>query len=109
LDGLPLKTLTSEDNEGGVTLQPGDLFQIRLPENPTTGYSWQLADWDQAVATKTRDQFLPSGSMELGAGGHHVWEFIANAPGKTMLRLENRRSWERSSTAQSFLLTVLVT
>jgi inhibitor of cysteine peptidase len=108
LDGIPLKTVGSQDNGSSLTLQTGDSLQIRLPENPTTGYRWQLADWDEAVAKKTRDQFFPPATAQPGAGGERVWEFVANAPGKTVLRLDNRRSWEAGSPAQTFSLKVQV-
>lgn len=104
-----MKTLTVEDNGSALNVQSGDSFQIRLPEKPTTGYRWELADWDKSVARKTRDQFSPPTTTQPGAGGEHVWEFVADAPGKTILRLDNRRAWETGSPAQSFSLKVQVT
>jgi inhibitor of cysteine peptidase len=104
-----VKTITSQDNGSALTLQAGDSFQIQLPENPTTGYRWELGNWDEAVARKTRDQFSQPATAQPGAGGEHVWEFVANSPGKTTLRLDSRRSWEAGSAAQTFSLTVRVT
>ncbi len=103
-----MKTITLQDNGSALALQVGDSFQIQLPEKATTGYRWELADWDEAVVRKTRDQFSPPATAQPGAGGEHVWEFVATSPGKTTLRLDSRRSWEAGSPAQTFSLRVQV-
>ena len=35
--------VTEKDNGAALKLQPGDQVAVRLPGNPTTGYTWELA------------------------------------------------------------------
>jgi inhibitor of cysteine peptidase len=107
-DGVRLKIYSDQDEGASVSLRSGETFEIRLSENPTTGYRWQLADWDRTVLDIRRDEFRPPGTAERGVGGKHVWEIAARAPGRTSLRLGYSRSWESGSPARTFSLDVSV-
>lgn len=109
MDGVTLKTLTVRDNGTTFQLQSGSPFEIRLAENRTTGYHWDLSAWDESVVKKTSDQFIPPETTTPGAGGEHVWGFTANKPGNTSLRLEYRRSWGTAPPAQTYSVNVTVT
>ncbi|NQE87276.1 protease inhibitor I42 family protein [Nocardia terpenica] len=70
-----------------VTLTVGQELAIALPDNPSTGYRWQLADFDQGVMHQEGDpQFRPTNIMP-GSPGTSVWTFTASAPGNTRLDL----------------------
>jgi inhibitor of cysteine peptidase len=104
-----MRTYSEQDDGASVSLLPGDAFQVRLSENPTTGYRWRLLDWDHSMVDVTLDQFQPPGTSSHGAGGEHLWEFAARGPGQSLLQWVYRRRWEAASSARSFSLRVLVT
>jgi predicted secreted protein len=103
-----MRIYTDRDDGASISLRCGEMFEIRLSENPTAGFRWQVDDWDRAVLDIRRDEFRPPGTSEHGAGGEHRWEFAALAPGKISLRLAYGRSWESGSPARTFSLNVSV-
>jgi inhibitor of cysteine peptidase len=102
-------TYTERDNGASVALAPGDAFEVRLAETPTTGYHWYLAAWDRAILTVRRDEFHPPATLRPGAGGEHVREFVARAPGTLSLHLAYRRRWRSGAPAKTFSLDISVT
>jgi predicted secreted protein len=107
-DGEPLTSYGEQDNGASVSLKPSESFELRLAENPTTGHRWHLAEWDHSILEVTRTEFHPPATPLAGAGGEHVWEFVARAPGTLSLRLAYRRGGS-ASPAKVFSLLVSVT
>jgi predicted secreted protein len=105
-----VRSYSEQDDGTSVSLASGEAFQVHLTENPTTGYRWHLIDLDRSILDLTLDEFQPSGTASYGAGGEHLWEFVARAPGQCFLQLAYRRRWEASSrSTKSFSLRVSVT
>ena len=104
-----MKIYSDQDDGTSVSLTPGDVFQVSLTENPTTGYRWRLIDWDRSILDVTRDEFQTPGTSSYGAGGEHLWEFIARAPGQGFLQWAYLRRWEPATPTRSFSLRVSVT
>jgi inhibitor of cysteine peptidase len=78
-----------------VTLAIGQTIEIRLKENPTTGFHWQLMANDGAICAMTCDAFEgPSGPP--GQGGEHSWKFETVRPGGCDLEFRYRRRWGNS-------------
>jgi inhibitor of cysteine peptidase len=103
-----VRVYTEQDDGASIALAAGDSLQIRLAENPTTGYRWQLEAWEQTVLVVTRDEFVPPGPARHGTGGEHLWEFVARAAGRASLRLTYRRVWSSAPPTRSFSLSLLV-
>jgi inhibitor of cysteine peptidase len=79
-----------------ITAAAGQEFKITLQCNPTTGYQWQLAKPPDAKLVKLlRSEYKPSESKLLGAGGQMLWKFQAIEEGRTELRLDYIRPWEK--------------
>jgi len=57
----------------------------------------------------TLDEFQTSSTSSQGAGNEHLWEFVACAPGHSLLQLAYRRRWESVPPTRSFSLRVSVT
>lgn len=106
MDG-ELTIYTDQDNGAAISLTPGGSFEVRLSENPTTGYRWRLAQWDPSILELTRDEFHPGDVARAGAGGEHRWAFVARAPGRSSLQLASRRR-ESATPAKTFSLDVSV-
>ncbi len=83
------------DNDRGKTFttQVGDIITIRLAENPTTGYRWDVGAVDKLIEFQGADyQTTPRPS--LGSGGTRIFHFKAKAIGTAQIQLKLRRSWE---------------
>jgi inhibitor of cysteine peptidase len=90
-----------------VTVTPGDRLEIRLEENPTTGFRWCVEGDKTGVLNLEHDAFIHPVSRISGAGGTRKFIFIVAKQGHAMLRVSYRRSWEKRKPPQAtFELTV---
>jgi inhibitor of cysteine peptidase len=87
-------TITRAQHEGVVAVARGDATVIELPDQPTTGYRWEIDSVDPALVEIEGSEFGSSGPG-IGAGGIATWRLRARAPGRTRLEFARRRPWER--------------
>ncbi|MHB9112153.1 MAG: protease inhibitor I42 family protein [Thermoleophilia bacterium] len=92
-------TVTDVNSGETIELQQGQKLILRLPGNPSTGYSWSQAGTSAGVLTAdgsfTFEQDQSGGNPPPpGAGGTEVCTFTATAAGQQNLQLEYKRSWE---------------
>jgi len=110
--GSQAATLTEADDGTRIELSPGQILTITLPSNPTTGYSWQVAQIDPKTLKQQGEAEYQqsSGSKDLvGAGGTETFRFEALQPGETTLQLAYHRPWEIGvPPIQTFSVTVIV-
>lgn len=87
----------NEHNDGGqISAQVGDTIEIRLAENATTGYRWELDGLDPhffKLEQATGD--YQTGSV--GSGGDAVFRIKVHAAGTSTLSLKNWRRWEKEA------------
>lgn len=89
--GMQILVFGQEDNGKNVTVSEGSDISLKLPENPTTGYSWNLSH--SAGLALISDEYIPPGSQLIGAGGSHEWVFHAAGKGDQAIHAEYRRPW----------------
>lgn len=72
----------------------GESFDIKLAENPTTGYRWALTRLPESFYLLS-DYYVPDQPMKAGSGGNHYFTFVAVKP-KTEGTFDfyMLRSWE---------------
>ena len=89
--------LNGDNNNQTVALDQGQVVELSLTGNPTTGYSWSDAETpDQNVLVETSHFYIsPSGAV--GSGGAEHWVFRAVGAGTTQLNLVYSRPWEKSA------------
>ena len=102
-------TLTRADDGRTVDLSSGDALELRLKENPTTGYQWALEpDGGAVLALEASDYVAPTGPA-VGGGGERVFTFKARQAGSATVRLKLWRAWEgEKSITERFAATVHV-
>jgi inhibitor of cysteine peptidase len=85
------------ESSGSLKLKVGDTFVIKLESNPTTGYSWSLAESDSKVVKQVSSVYEPEKTAPniVGSGGTEVWTFKAFAKGETKLTFNYARPWEK--------------
>ncbi|MBI5719636.1 MAG: protease inhibitor I42 family protein [Burkholderiales bacterium] len=99
--------LTAADDGRTLELRAGSEVVIRLPENPSTGFRWEI-DTDKAYVTVERQRFEQR-SDRVGGGGESSWVLRASTPGVTTVKLMLWRPWEGERAAiQRFVVTLRI-
>jgi inhibitor of cysteine peptidase len=81
---------------------------IRLDENPTTGYSWNVTS-SQGLEY-VNDTFIPPETQLIGAGGVHEWEYRAPETGDAEFSAIYKRPWEETTGNETmFSMTFTIT
>lgn len=93
---------------GTVEVQVGDEVVLRLPENPATGYRWELDAARGALELADDSYVRPRGSAGVGAGGERHFRFRATEAGATRVQLRLARGWETGAPAEEGSVAVTV-
>ncbi len=76
-------------------------FEVRLSENPTTGFQWTLKDYDKKRFSFIKDSYVSASTKRMGASGVHIFyfkqEYDTSCPESTELVFRHARSWEADS------------
>jgi inhibitor of cysteine peptidase len=99
--------VTEEQNGATVTVNTGAMITVRLPENPTTGFTWNLTTTNGLqIINDTYKPTYTTGKM-VGSGGTHIWDISAVATGEQKITGVYMRSWEPvSGNETDFSMTV---
>jgi inhibitor of cysteine peptidase len=102
-------TLTRTDNDTTKEVHVGVRIVVQLPENPTTGYSWEVDSSNDRII-RLRSSVYSHGSPDrVGGGGERSFTFEAMGVGTDEIRLKNWRKWQgEQSIAERFVVTVRV-
>jgi inhibitor of cysteine peptidase len=103
-------TLTEGDHGRTVSVRRGDVVEVSLPENPTTGFRWAVEGFEGAgVSLLSAALSPPPADAGVGRGGVRVFRFAAGSAGNARLRLKRWREWEgEGSIAARFDVTLNV-
>lgn len=87
-------TYTGADTS--INVKVGEVFDIRLASNQSTGYSWHVENnYGALVFVKGKDYISPEDG-KIGSGGDEVWHFEALAKGEAKLIFFYSRSLDKS-------------
>ncbi len=90
--------LEEPDNGSDIFLAQGDAIQVRLPSNPTTGYSWSVAaNAPSVLAPVGEAKFEPAAKPLPGAAGTQRFEFRVVGGGGAFLELVYARPFEKDA------------
>jgi len=85
-----------DDNGREMQLKKGQTLVVTLEGNPTTGYSWEVAEpLDEQVLRQAGEPEFQQESDLVGAGGVQILRFEAVNAGKMTLKLIYHRPWEK--------------
>lgn len=106
---MPEIILSPADQGKTIPTQVGAIVLIRLAENPTTGYRWELTTIDDRYIELQQSDYLPPASANMGSGGTRTFQFKTKAAGTSTLHLILRRSWEAPDKAiEQFSVTLQI-
>jgi inhibitor of cysteine peptidase len=105
--------LDENDNGRKIQLSQDEDFIITLASNPSTGFSWQVAEIDESILRQVGEsEYVISDQPNQpipGEGGKEVFRFVTVSPGKTTLSLFYTRPWEETDEPEkSFSIEVSV-
>jgi len=101
--------IVQSDQGSEFQVHPGDLIVVRLPENPTTGYRWELDVADDRIIALQDSDYSTASSAGIGGGGMRTFSLEAHRPGTVRVRLRLRREWEPEEAAvDCFEVTIRV-
>jgi inhibitor of cysteine peptidase len=94
-----MATITLSENDSGKTIEvtQGDTIEIRLPENPTTGYQWAVEEVDENILTLQSSEYVLPQDPRIGEGGTRVVQFQAKQARSGEVALKYWREWEGDS------------
>ena len=91
---MPEILITQSDQGRTIEVNQGDLIVIRLAENLTTGYGWELEAVDSKVLELLDSDYSEDRGELMGSGGTRTFRFQAESPGNQQIQLGYRRPWE---------------
>jgi inhibitor of cysteine peptidase len=98
--------LNDQDRGRTVEVEAQSIVTVRLDENPTTGYRWNVETADRLELVG--DSFEKTGDA-IGAGGIRVFQFRASETGSHRLGIRKWRDWEgENSIIERFYSTIVV-
>ena len=77
-----------------LEIDQGEVIMVTLPENPSTGYQWQLAK--PITLLKTEETYLAGEAKAgmVGVPGKKIFKFTAEKLGQDEIHLVYVRPWE---------------
>ncbi len=110
-----VQTITEDDAGTTVRLAPGEVVEVSLASNATTGYAWHLEDdeLDTDVVQVASSDYVPdptpAGEPLAGSGGVEVWRFRAQAAGSATIAMTYSFGEEPDvQVAEEFTFTIVV-
>ena len=103
-------TASLSDSGGKASLVPHQPLVVRLPANPSTGYSWTYSiTGNDVLRLESVNGEAPAPNGMVGVPGDQVWSFRAQGSGRAVLTYVYERAWEKNAPpAKTFTLTVEV-
>ncbi|MEI7856908.1 MAG: protease inhibitor I42 family protein [Methanomicrobiales archaeon] len=101
--------VTDEQNKATIAVTQGNIITVKLPENPTTGYQWNLTTTPGLNVIS--DSYVPTDTTGklMGSGGIHIWDISATATGEQKIEAIYKRSWmQTTGNETNFSMTVMV-
>lgn len=90
--------LEEPDSGSMIYLTQGDALSVRLPSNPSTGFTWSVAANAPSVLQPGGDpRFEPPPTPRAGAGGFQTLDFRVAGGGMALLQLVYRRPFEKDA------------
>jgi inhibitor of cysteine peptidase len=87
------KVVTNADNGKTVTIKMGDVLEVRLNANPTTGYMWYLEKQSTPLLKPSGQTQTQPPQGVLGAPVVQIFDYATTGKGTGVLLLHYVRSW----------------
>ena len=100
--------LAKEDRSKTIEVTVGDILEITLPENASTGYVWKPGKMDTSIVKFRKKDTRPPKPGLMGGGTKVTMLFDVIGAGKTEFRLIARKHPKNSGeSGQTYRLTII--
>lgn len=89
------KVVTDADKGSTVHLKMGDVLEVRLSSNPTTGYAWSVDPKSTPLLRQTSQSQSPAAQPGVGRPIVQIFRFQPTGKGMGVLLLHYVRSWQK--------------
>jgi predicted secreted protein len=89
------RTITDADKEGSVQLETGDILEVHLKSNPTTGYMWYVHAKSTHLLKLIGQSETQAPEPGVGRPVIQIFKFQPRGPGDGLLLFHYVRSWEK--------------
>jgi len=100
-----MQQFNEEDDTTEVDIPNGEVFEISLSENPTTGFRCDLESRGEPACIMVSEYFSRNSDTPGTRGSHHC-NFRTVAPGTSTIELTYRRHWQKGNPARTFKLGI---
>lgn len=88
------RKLTINDSGGHLIVKLGDVFNVSLDGNLSTGYQWLVTDLDEKYLIQQAEKEYSFVNKQKGAGEITLFTFKAIQKGEAQLTINYQRSFE---------------
>ena len=100
-------SVTGADNGKSIELTQGQVLVITLDSNATTGYEWDIAEFDdQILIPQGEPEYIAPDTDLVGAGGQEVYRFECVGKGQTTLTLIYHQPFDPADPVETFTLQI---
>ena len=94
---IPVSVQLSEEDLGRtVEIGLGDILEVVLKGNPSTGYIWDVVSPENGILKQVGETEFEPDRKARGSGGKIIMRFEAAKQGKTWLKLIYHRPFEKN-------------
>ncbi len=86
--------LSEKDSGREITVQAGNILEIRLEGTGGTGYSWHLNTLDDQYLMVSDAETSDTSKEKTGGPVMNIWRLKTVSAGATEIRLDYYREWE---------------
>ena len=97
--GNVIVILGKEDCGAAHEIAVGDLLQIELEGNPSTGFWWHFQELDEEYLELVKEETTKISKRRLGAPVLGRWRLRAKKCGETTVKMAYYRQWEGADKA----------
>ncbi len=92
--------ITEQPTDQSVGLEAGNVLEVVLPANPSTGYRWEVVFFDQTILRQIGETEFIKPSLSPDVEGDQVFHFEAVKPGETEVAFEYRQPFTSKAEAE---------
>ena len=98
--GCCLSSIVQAADAHKIYLKPKQSeFELRLAENPTTGFVWQVKDIDKEALKLLKKDYKAESPKRIGSGGEAIFSFkvLNGFSKKASFSMTLKRPWEEGN------------
>ena len=101
--------LLIEDRGKTFKIQVGGEIELKLAENPSTGYQWTILSDPYPQLDLITEDFTADFSTGFGAEGYKTIRYLARSSGEITLSYAYIRPWEKEvPPADQYYITIII-